>query len=363
MAQYGLSKSLELQTLTRTTRDQADSRSCRCRGTAAGDGFSFKEMVKSMYRQYAEPGDGALENSAEMTAASESPVQVKSSFSSSRLSNLTPEETARIRSILFSQWNPCDSEKASVDASTVNSAALSRGLRTFNRIYFNRDNDSITPETTGALLYLEGGNRLIDYRDSSGKNPFAEKTSEGLALYERVRRQGLLSVVSEAQKVSDSERLDVVAAAKVLQSHGFKGTEQKLVKLATHIESAAKTHKVDPYLITAVIAQESAFNPGAVSACGAQGLMQLMPGTAREQGVCNPFNIKENIMGGTRYLSRMISSFADVPKALAAYNAGPGSVQRFGGVPPFTETVNYVSKISKLYKSLKSGIAAVSGSR
>lgn len=112
------------------------------------------------------------------------------------------------------------------------------------------------------------------------------------------------------------------------------------------INAAAVKWGLDPALIKAVIKAESGFRSGAVSAAGAQGLMQLMPATAASLGVTDAFDAEQNIMGGARYLKGQLERFGgDVQKALAAYNAGPGNVVRYGGVPPFTETQNYVRKV------------------
>jgi len=112
------------------------------------------------------------------------------------------------------------------------------------------------------------------------------------------------------------------------------------------IESAALENNIDPNLVKAVIMQESGGNPEAVSPKGAKGLMQLMDGTAQMLGVTDPFDIAQNIYGGTKYLAKLITKFnGDIQKALAAYNAGPGNVEKYGGIPPFEETRNYVSSI------------------
>jgi soluble lytic murein transglycosylase-like protein len=112
------------------------------------------------------------------------------------------------------------------------------------------------------------------------------------------------------------------------------------------IKSACKRYTVDPDLVRAVIKAESNFNPEAVSPKGAMGLMQLMPDTAREMGVSDPFNPVQNIHGGVGYLSRLLKSLnGDLSLALAAYNAGPERVRSYKGIPPFQETLSYITRV------------------
>jgi Rod binding domain-containing protein len=112
------------------------------------------------------------------------------------------------------------------------------------------------------------------------------------------------------------------------------------------IKKASEIYEVPEKLITAVIRAESAGNPNAVSKAGAKGLMQLMDRTADSLGVKNSFDPKENILGGTKYLKKLLNQFdGEIEMALAAYNAGPSRVRKYNGIPPFKETQNYVNKI------------------
>jgi soluble lytic murein transglycosylase-like protein len=129
------------------------------------------------------------------------------------------------------------------------------------------------------------------------------------------------------------------------------------------IEKAAAEHNVDPNLVRAVIKVESNFNPNAVSRKGAMGLMQLMPQTARQLKVTNPFDPEQNVDAGVRHLKQLMESYGgDVKLSLAAYNAGQGSVARSGGIPHFAETRNYVKRITNLYFNGSDGGSQISGS-
>jgi soluble lytic murein transglycosylase-like protein len=118
------------------------------------------------------------------------------------------------------------------------------------------------------------------------------------------------------------------------------------------VEQTASRLQVDPQLVHAIIKVESEYDPKAVSRKGAMGLMQLIPETAERFGVENPFNPKENIEGGVSYLRYLLDHFGgDLSLSLAAYNAGEGAVQRFGGIPSFAETRDYVRKVTNIYQS------------
>jgi soluble lytic murein transglycosylase len=127
--------------------------------------------------------------------------------------------------------------------------------------------------------------------------------------------------------------------------------ESNITNLYDHVISeASHTHGVSFSLLKALIKTESDFNPRAVSSAGARGLMQLMPENIKTLKIKNPFDPRENIMGGTQYLKQLIDRFnGKLPLALAAYNAGPGVVEKYQRIPPFKETENFVKQVMKYY--------------
>jgi hypothetical protein len=155
--------------------------------------------------------------------------------------------------------------------------------------------------------------------------------------------------------LSDTPRVGG-GAQTTYEVHGAASTRTTLPLVASHksapydaaIDAHARRHGVEADLVRAVIQVESAFNPVAVSNKGAMGLMQLMPATAQELGVSDPFDPDQNIRGGVTYLKQLLTRYdQNVELALAAYNAGIGNVEKYGAIPPFKETRNYVSKITK----------------
>lgn len=155
------------------------------------------------------------------------------------------------------------------------------------------------------------------------------------------------SSVDKAQAISAVQKTE---NAKKISSKVLDDMPLADQNLSTLIEAAARKYKVDPKLVAAVAEVESNGNQNAVSSAGAIGVMQLMPDTAASLGV-DPYNKQQNVEGGAKYLRQMLDTFGgDTKKAVAAYNAGPGAVKDYGGVPPYKETQNYVNKVLDIYR-------------
>jgi hypothetical protein len=171
--------------------------------------------------------------------------------------------------------------------------------------------------------------------------------------------------VSESAPTGESaaERADSFVKNAKSRAQGFP--VQPYTDLNEVVNVASGRYRLDPDLVNSVIKAESGFNVRAVSPKGAQGLMQLMPGTASQLGVPNAFDPQANVEGGTRYLRELLERYNfDLVKALAAYNAGPQRVEQFGGVPPFHETRAYVARIVKDFNKKKTAQqSAVASSR
>lgn len=161
---------------------------------------------------------------------------------------------------------------------------------------------------------------------------------------DRQRQSEAAAAAEPTKKETTYHGPEAAAAAKAESAPAAAGG------LAAYVQSAAEKYHVDPRLVSAVIQAESGGHQDAVSSAGAIGVMQIMPDTAKALGI-NPYDMQQNIEGGTHYLREMLDMFGgDVPKALAAYDAGPQAVKNYGGVPPYRETQDYVRKIMKNYR-------------
>lgn len=160
-----------------------------------------------------------------------------------------------------------------------------------------------------------------------------------------------------AGTAEDSFKVMLDAAVKKSSDPGVVGSDPGSMNgdIEANIRKAASKYKLDPNLIRAVIRQESNYNTRALSKAGAQGLMQIMPDTAKLLGLSDPWDIAQNIDGGSRYLRNQLDRFdGDARLALAAYNAGPDNVIKYGGIPPFAETKDYVTRVLEYYRGLTS---------
>lgn len=174
--------------------------------------------------------------------------------------------------------------------------------------------------------------------------------ADGTIVYTNVPPKG--AQARQARRVEGDFR---PAPSPVAPAHITRRTSLSLAEFDSYVEQAAIRYKMPPALVRAVMHAESGFDPNAISIVGASGLMQLMPATAREMYVKDIFEPKDNIEGGVRYLRVLANEFeGDMVKMVAAYNAGPDAVKKFGGqVPPYPETQAYVRKVISLYFQYK----------
>ena len=199
------------------------------------------------------------------------------------------------------------------------------------------------------------GLTIVDYlAHPLGVKGRYQPSTEMLSAEKKADRSSDRHVLAAAKTSSGKDTGATLAAAKATPSlrpsvampsekQSFSHERHKIEK---SIQKAANKYDLPPGLIKGVIRAESNFQVDAVSGAGAQGLMQLMPATAKELGVTKPFDIDQNIDGGSRYLRKMLDSFGgDVKLALAAYNAGPGTVRKYAGNVPFQETIHYINRV------------------
>ena len=157
--------------------------------------------------------------------------------------------------------------------------------------------------------------------------------------------------VADSQNVSTGNTAAVTFGSQTNATSSGNTSSSSSTSLDAYFEEASEKYNVDVKLLKAIAHAESNFNPNATSSSGAMGVMQLMPSTAKSLGITDAYNAYDNIMGGAKVISQHLANYnGDVSLALAAYNAGSGNVAKYGGVPPFTETQNYIKKVLAYYE-------------
>ena len=240
-------------------------------------------------------------------------------------------------------------------------AKLAKAAQDFESMLTQMMLKSMT-KTTGGMFSEEsfGGDYFDTIFETKLASYISEKKSLGLAdmIYKNVIGESLdmNKIKQELQSKNGVDfRIEPRRKIKVKNDSTAispsKGSINRLNKFDDIINKASKSFGIDKNIIRSVILTESAANPKAKSAANAKGLMQLIDSTASDMNVKNVWDPKDNIFGGTKYLSKMLDQFdGDLEKSLAAYNAGPGNVKKYDGVPPFEETKNYINRIKGYMK-------------
>jgi soluble lytic murein transglycosylase-like protein len=267
----------------------------------------------------------------------------------------TTKNSSAIRAARANSLNSEDKQKLKKAAFDFQALLINQMLQSM------RENEFKDEEEVSSGYGEDTMTGLFDMQLSSS---LSKNSKFGLAemIYENLTGEKISSDVTinnkqtiETPKKNTSETTDTVSQANKNKLSNYSVNVFDVInKYDTLINSSAEAQNVDPDLIKAIIAAESNGNPKAVSKAQAKGLMQLIDGTAKSMGVKNVFNPSDNINGGTKYFGSLMEKYnGNVKMALAAYNAGPGAVDKYNGIPPYKETQNYVNKVLNYYSVMK----------
>ncbi len=225
----------------------------------------------------------------------------------------------------------------------LNTGGQAQAMQRYAQIT-NKVNNLTAANTPNPLDTIYPNNKNINSPSFEKVLQSTTKSNFGTLLLDPRLKQVNADIISTSPQINLTSALQEAAA---IQSNTQNATKSQILNVVNQI---AEKHGVDEKLVQALIKQESGFNPKAKSKAGAMGLMQLMPSTAKNLGVQDPYNIVQNVEGGVKYLKSMLNKYnGNVILALAAYNAGPGAVDKYDGVPPYKETQNYVRNILANY--------------
>lgn len=225
----------------------------------------------------------------------------------------------------------------------LNTGGQAQAMQRYAQIT-NKVNNLTAANTPNPLDTIYPNNKNINSPSFEKVLQSTTKSNFGTLLLDPRLKQVNADIISTSPQINLTSALQEAAA---IQTNTQNATKSQILNVVNQI---AEKHGVDEKLVQALIKQESGFNPKAKSKAGAMGLMQLMPSTAKNLGVQDPYNIVQNVEGGVKYLKSMLNKYnGNVILALAAYNAGPGAVDKYDGVPPYKETQNYVRNILANY--------------
>lgn len=202
--------------------------------------------------------------------------------------------------------------------------------------------DAMIAESSSGAVNPDAVNAaaVMKFRNSLGSNIVAPASIENFTLSAPV------------QSFSQSNTNHIASSVNTFTQKIGNNVLTTSADLDAYFKEAASTYGVDENLLRSIARAESNFNPSATSSAGAMGIMQMMPATAAECGVADPYDARQSILGGAQYIAKMLDKYnGNTSLALAAYNAGPGNVDKYNGIPPFEETQNYVQKVLNYYNA------------